>query len=318
MRSAGSGPRPRAGRAAAHPLPRVLCLGDALADLVVRLQAPLAPASDTPARIEPRPGGSAANTAAWLARSGYPLEVHFAGRVGADPFADFHERELLRQGVRPHLARDPARPTGLIVVLLEAGGERSMLTDRGASLALAPSDLPDELFAPGGHLHLSGYVLLDPGPRPAGLEAIRRALARGMSVSVDAASASFLAREGAGGWFAWSAGAALLFANRQEAELLLAAPGGSEPEVLARELAGRYGEAVVKLGAGGAVWAAADGRFLRAPAPRVPAVDTTGAGDAFAAGWLAARLSGGSPEEAMQAALDLAAQAVQTLGARPE
>ncbi|MDI3316251.1 MAG: sugar kinase [Bacillota bacterium] len=293
-------------------------MGDLVTDLVVRIQAPLAWASDTPARIEPRPGGSAANTAAWLARSGAALEVHFVGRAGADPFGDLQERELARLGVRVHLARDSRRPTGLIVLLVDAEGERSMLTDRGANLALAPADLPVALFVPGAHLHLSGYVLLDPGPRAAGREAIRLALAAGMSVSVDAASASLLAREGASSWFRWSGGASLLFANREEAEVLGGGRGRRRsPETLALELADRYGEAVVKLGRDGAVWADRRGALRRAPAPRVPVVDTTGAGDAFAAGWLGARLTGGSPAEAMRAALRLASEAVRHVGARP-
>lgn len=295
--------------------PVILCVGDAATDLVVRLAGPVARGGDTPARIEPRAGGSAANTAAWLARSGRPLEVHFAGRVGSDPWARFQERELRRLGVHTHLARDRGRPTGLIVVLVEPGGERTMLTDRGAGLALQPSDLPAELFAPGGHLHLSGYVLLDPGPRAAGREAIRRARARGMSISVDAASAPLLAAAGAPAWFAWTGGAGLLFANEAEAAVLR--PEAPTPEAGARALAARYGEALVKLGAAGAVWASADGRLLRAPAAPADVLDTTGAGDAFAAGWLAARLHGATPAESLDAALALAAKAVQTVGARP-
>ena len=207
------------------------------------------------------------------------------------------------------LAVDDALPTGTCIVLVAPGGERSMLPDAGANSALAPADLPDSLLAPGGHLHLTGYSLVRPGPRPAALAAIARAAAAGMSVSVDPSSAALLGPE----FLELAAGATLLLPNLAEARTL---SGEGDAQAAARALASRFPEVVVKLGAEGALWTNGSDVEL-VPAAPAAALDTTGAGDAFAAGLLAARLRGAPPAEALAAGCALAAQAVVTPGARP-
>ena len=133
-----------------------------------------------------------------------------------------------------------------------------------------------------------------------------------MPVSVDPSSAAPLAREPA--FLEWVAGAALLLPNADEARVLT---GEADPERAARALAGRAArEVVVTLGAGGALWSGGE-RVLRAPAAAAEAVDTTGAGDAFAAGLLAARADGAEPPEQLAAGCALAARAVALRGARP-
>jgi sugar/nucleoside kinase (ribokinase family) len=200
-------------------------------------------------------------------------------------------------------------------VVIGADGERTMLPDRGANLALEPRDLPAELFATGGHLHLSGYVLLHDGPRAAGVAALERARAAGMTISVDPASAAPLRTVGVEALLRWIAGADVLLPNRDEAAVLT---GEDDPERAARALVAHAGvrEVVVTLGAGGALWS--DGSaVLHAPAPPGDLVDTTGAGDAFAAGWLAARRGGADARAALEAACATGARAVQRAGARP-
>jgi sugar/nucleoside kinase (ribokinase family) len=185
-----------------------------------------------------------------------------------------------------------------------------MAPDAGANDALAEEDLADELLAAGGQLHVSGYALLRAGSRPAALAAIARARDAGMTVSVDPSSAGLLSPA-----FAEDArGAGLLIPNAEEAEALT---GEADPEVAARALTRGFGEVVVKLGARGALWT--DGRSaVRCEAvPVDEVVDSTGAGDAFAAGLLAARASGAEPAEALEAATRLAARAVVTPGGRP-
>ncbi len=287
----------------------MVVLGDLMVDVVARLSAPLAPGSDAPASVSFGGGGSAANVAAWLALAGSaPVLV---ARIGTDDRGARALAELRALGVDARLALDDEHPTGTCIVLVEPGGERSMVPDPGANLALAPADLPGELFEAGGHLHVSGYALLRPGPRPAALAAIAQAVERGMSVSVDPASAALLTAE----FLDLAAGAGLLLPNEQEA---FALTGEREPPAAARVLARRVPEVVVKLGADGALWT--DGgeevRVAAAPLP-APALDTTGAGDAFAAGLLAARMRGAAPAEALAAGCELAAQAVVTPGARP-
>src|SRR5690349_16861503 len=122
-----------------NPTPRIIVLGDVVTDIIVQQAEKLVKASDTPSTIAIRPGGSAANLASWLATTG--LEVHFIGRVGYDPFGVFHQAELEKFGVTPHLAFDSLRPTGTIVVLVEPeNGERHMLSDRGANRQLSRND----------------------------------------------------------------------------------------------------------------------------------------------------------------------------------
>ena len=218
--------------------------------------------------------------------------------------------ELRAAGVHALLASDPELPTGTCVVIVGPDGERTMAPDAGANDALTDTDLADELLASGHHLHVAGYALLRSGSRPAARAAIARALERGMTVSVDPSSAALLSPE----FLDHAEGAGLLLPNADEARML---SGERDPEQAAQALATRFGEIVVTLGAEGALWT--DGRAsVRAAAVPVEAVvDSTGAGDAFAAGLLAARLEGAEPAEALAAGARLAATAVVRPGGRP-
>ncbi|MEA2419195.1 MAG: hypothetical protein QOE60_1401 [Thermoleophilaceae bacterium] len=287
---------------------RIVVLGDVMLDVVARLSGPVAVGSDSEASISFGGGGSAANVAAWLAFAGAsPVLV---GRVGDDARGVSAGVELRAAGVDARLVVDGEHPTGTCVVLVGPGGERSMLPDPGANALLASGDLPEELLCAGGHLHVTGYSLARPGPRPAALSAILRAGAAGMSVSVDPSSAALLSPA----FLELLDGVGLLVPNAEEAAAL---SGCRDPAAAARRLAARFPEVVVKLGAEGALWT--NGRNeQRAPAATGAApLDTTGAGDAFAAGLLAARLGGAAPAAALAAGCALAAQAVLTPGARP-
>ena len=274
---------------------------------VVTLSGPLAPGSDTPARIEHRGGGSGANVAAWLARAGARRASASAASATTPPGRGALA-ELAPRASSALVAVDAERPTGTCVVLVDPDGERSMLPDRGANAALAPAPLPEDA----AHLHVAGYALLDPGARPAALPALAEARRLGCPVSVDPAS-----RRAAGG----GRGGGLPRVDRpgrppppqRRRGRRADRPGG--PGAAARALAAHADEVVVTLGAEGALWS--DGRTVEhvAAAP-ADAVDTTGAGDAFAAGLLAARTAGSRAGEALAAGAALAAQAVRRPGAR--
>ena len=174
--------------------------------------------------------------------------------------------------------------------------------------------MPQRPFRPGGHLHLSGYTLLNPGSREAGLAALSLAAAADMTVSVDPSSAALLEQVGAARFLEMTRGVDLLLANRDEAAVLA---GTDDPHQAAAQLGDTYREVVVKLGADGALWQQG---FITASAPAergVEVVDTTGAGDAFAAGFLASWLLHPEPETALAAGNRLAARAVGKVGARP-
>lgn len=288
-------------------------VGDVITDLVVRPRHPVAVASDTPSAIDARPGGSGANVASWLAAQG--LETHFVGCVGKDLFGAFHADDLRRRGVTPYLAVDPRRSTGTVVALLDGAGERSMLTDRGANLGLRREDLPDDLFRRGACLHLSGYTLFEHQTRDVALAALGLARERGMVVSVDPSSAAPLAAAGPDRFLEWTRGADLCFPNLDEGRLLA---GEADPRAVARAISAWYGGVALKLGAGGALWVGAGDALIARPAEPAAVVDSTGAGDAFCAGFLARWLADGDADGALTAGLRLAAVAVSHVGARPD
>jgi sugar/nucleoside kinase (ribokinase family) len=292
----------------------IVVVGDVMVDVVAAAAGPVAHASDTDAHVRWTGGGAAANVAVWLASEGVPVAL--VARAGADVAGLGAVAELEEAGVVVHVALDTTRATGTCVVVVGADGERTMLPDRGANLALAPDDVPAEPFVPGGHLHLSGYVLLHDGPRAAGLAALGHAREAGMTISIDPASAAPLAACGVERVLGWLGGVDLLMPNLDEARVLT---GEDEPEAAARALVARAGarEVIVTLGAVGALWTDGDAVVRAAASEVARVVDTTGAGDAFAAGWLAARCGGADPQTALSAACTLGSRAVIRAGARP-
>ena len=293
---------------------RVVVVGDLVTDVLAVLAGPPVPGTDTAARIRLAGGGQAGNTAAWLAHQQVPTTL--VATVGDDAPGRARVAELTTAGVDCVVREIPGVPTGTLVVLAEPT-ERTMLSDRGAADHLQPADIDRALDRAAGarHLHLSGYTLLGAGSRAAGRHALAAARARGLRTSVDAASAGLLRDAGAARVLDWTRGADLLLANADEAAVLAGPRTTGDPVAQARALTAYAGAVVVKLGPAGAVWAGR--RVARATAPRVPVVDPTGAGDAFAAGLLAAWLAGAGPATALRAGIRLGARAVSVPGARP-
>jgi sugar/nucleoside kinase (ribokinase family) len=295
--------------------PRVLVCGDVINDILAQTREPLVPGDDNPAVIRARPGGSAANQAAWMGSLG--LDVVFAGRAGAKD-AEFHRQELARFGVQAHLAVDDSAATGSIVVLVGPDGERTMITDRGANLRLRPADVPASLFEGVALLHLTGYSFFSAEPREVALRLIAEAKRLGVPFTIDPGSAAFLGQLAPGAFLNWTKGAAVCFPNLDEAAILTGgADGAADPAAMAVSLTGHYHAAVVKLGADGALVAAEGAQPTRIAARSAAVRDTTGAGDAFCAGFLAAWLAGGPPAAAAVAGVTAAAGAVSALGGRP-
>ncbi|WP_067180301.1 carbohydrate kinase family protein [Microtetraspora niveoalba] len=293
---------------------RVVVVGDLMTDALARARFPLARASDTPAVVTMHGGGSGANIASWLAVEGN--EVAFIGRRGADITGRNRDMELMGYGVDARLVMDPERPTGTCVVLVTHKGERTMLSDPGANAALAPEDLPRDLFSGGAHLHMSGYTLINEGSRDAGLAALDLARRAGMSISVDCASSAPVERTGAEPFLEWTHGAKLLLANADQAKVLT---GRDEPSAAAKVLTAWFPQVVIKLNKDGALWYTNNrSEPVRASAETIDRlVDGTGAGDAFAAGFLPPWLAGKPPAEALAAGNALAAKCISYLGARP-
>ena len=289
--------------------PRILVIGDVMTDVVVRPEGPLARGSDRRAAITFQPGGSAANQAAWLASFG--VSVDFVARVGAADL-ESEKARFKATGATPHLVGDPIHETGRLIALIDPDGERSFLTDRGANEKLEAGDIPDALVQGAALIHLSGYSFFAPSPRAAVLDVMRRAGDK--PISVDPASAEFLREVGADNFLAWTQGAAILFPNAEEAAILA---GSDDPETQCVRLAARYPLVVIKRGAAGAEAAARAERW-RVNAPKIEAIDTTGAGDAFVAAFLSARLSGAAIQPALERATEAGAAASASVGGRPK
>jgi sugar/nucleoside kinase (ribokinase family) len=291
--------------------PRVVVVGDLLYDMLAKAEGDITLGTDTFVPIRVAAGGSGANAAAWLAHSG--VETHFVGRVGGDVFGGFLEEEMERAGVKAYPARDPGLATGKVFVLVDGAGERTMITDRGASEALNPNDLPEPLFS-AGHLHLSGYTFSGGTRRETALKALRLARESGMTVSTDPSSVPLLQSMGPEKFLEWTRDADLFFPNLAEAQTLT---GEEDPDDILDDLLSHYPAIALKLGPEGATYADRRGNKLHLPAEPVRAQDTTGAGDAFSAGFLAAWHAGEPPGDALRSGVKLAARAVEKVGARP-
>jgi ribokinase len=264
----------------------VVCtLGDLLLDVVVKLAKPLADGDDTRAETRVGAGGQAANVAAWAAALG--AEARFVGKRGADAAGELVEEDVLRRAVDV-LGPPPTGRNGVVVSLVELDGSRTMVSDRGVAPELEPDEILSEWFDHADWLHLSGYSLTREPIGSAAERAAEVARSAGAKVSVDLSSVNVI-RE---------------FGSERLGDRL----GGIKPDVVFGNEAEHAelpvsSELVVKRGARGATIEGVD----YPPAPG-DVVDTTGAGDALAAGYLV-----GGPELAMEAA----ARCVGQLGTMP-
>ena len=271
-------------------------------DVVLAPAGPLEIGSDVPGRVSLVQGGSAANTARWLARLGARSSLICA--VGRDPAGRALVDAVREDGVVPRVTRMAGDRTGRIGVLVGPGGERSFVADRGAADGLAPGDLRAAWFASADALHLPAYSLLGDPLGLAGRRAVTLAREAGALVSVDLASIAPLLANGrrAARALIESVAPDVLFATAAEAESLLGRRAVDGLLDLAPV-------AVIKRGAKGAtVLAREDGQHLRfeVATAHVVTADSTGAGDAFDAGflvgWLAARSAGRSTAASLQRA----------------
>jgi sugar/nucleoside kinase (ribokinase family) len=285
---------------ASYPsLDLIAAIGELLLDVTVAPRGLLRPGDDQDAQIRLGGGGQAANFCAWAASLGERSRL--ITRVGDDAAGRLLVAELSVSGVDV-LAVRSSEPTGVVIVLVEAGGERTFARQRGASTGLRADDLRDSWLGGLRLLHVPAYALFREPLASAARRAVELVRGHGALVSVDLSSATGL-REYGGANVAEDLlrlAPDLLFATEDELAEVRLPPGR-----LARLV-------VVKLGARGC-------RVLgrRVPAPLVDEVDTTGAGDAFAAAFCAAYVEGSTPLEAAGRAVLVAGRAVGQLGARP-
>lgn len=281
-------------------------------DVVLAPSEAIAIGTDVTGAVALVQGGSAATSARWLARLG--AQSSMIAAIGRDATGRALVKTMESDRVRMRAVRVNGARTGRIGVVVSPGGERSFVTDRGAALRLGPADLKAEWFADTDLLHLTVYSLLGDPLADSGLRAIELARAAGALVSLDFASIGPLMAGGRRAARDLIAGIApdVLFATATEAEALL----GGRPVLDLLEYAG---VAVVKRGPMGAtVMARTDAEPVRfeVATARLAATDTTGAGDAFDAGFLAAWLGSPATGRRSPASLHRAALAGHRAAAR--
>jgi ribokinase len=299
------------------PAPRrIIAVGDLVWDVLVKPDTILLPGGDTTGRVALAPGGSAANVAAWVARVGMP--AGFIGSVGADTFGTLIIEDLEREGVELHIRRTPGYDTGVILVLIDLQGQRSMVTNQGADFHLLPEDLSEETLRACAHVHITAWSLFTDPPRAAALRAAQLAKAAGATVSFDPASYQMIHEMGSQRFAQITAALPvdMLFPNRDEGQVLT---GEREPAAIAGALRERYPGAIVvlKLDRDGC-YVLADHHAQHYPTPDGPVIDATGAGDAFDAAFIARYLHDHDLAAAARFANQIGTWVVARYGARPE
>ena len=277
----------------------MLSIGDLVLDVTIVPDRRLEPNDDTPSRIRAGGGGQAANFCAWAAWLGEPARL--VCRVGRDDTGDRLVEELTAGGVDVCAVRGD-EPTGIIAVLVGPAGERTMATQRGASVGLRPEDVEPAWFASASLLHLPAYSLFSEPLASAARRAVTFAREGGAALALDLSSATGLAEYGP----------ARMLDDIAELQPEFVFATADEAAVLGVPLEGLAKHAVLKLGDAGCQVG-----HRRVTAPAVAAIDATGAGDALAAAFCAAVLHGADDVEAAERAVEVAAQAVSIVGARP-
>lgn len=290
----------------------VLVVGDVITDIIAIPEGPIVRGSDRRAKIRSRPGGSAANLAVWLGSLG--VDVRFAARVAAADVESWSAYFRSRR-VTPILAADPDLPSGVLISIVDVDGERSFLTDRGANLNLNAQDLPAAILDGVSVLAVSGYSYFADTPRDAVMGLVKAARERRIRTIVDPASVGFLQEVGAETFLRWTQGTGTIFANTDEA---LELTGSSDPNLQMQTLGRFYDTVVLKRGAAGAALGGRKGVTVSLPAPVRHVVDSTGAGDAFAAAFIATELAGGTAEACLRAGIEAGAKAVGSIGGQPD
>jgi sugar/nucleoside kinase (ribokinase family) len=291
----------------------VLCIGDVMLDVIARINVSpqkINYGSDTASRISTSSGGAAGNVAAWLTRTDARSTI--VSHVGDDPAGSAIVAEFDALGVEHGDLVIPGATSGVVVVLVDSSGERTMFPDKGANSRLTIADLPD--LSTFQAVYISGYALLNPLARDGVLEMVAKIKADGIPIYFDPASVGSMKDVTDKELHTWFSLMDVLLLNEEESIYLT----GSVDIERALDYLLDFSEVVViKRGSAGAIAKARGFDSISVAAVATTVVDTTGAGDSFAAGFIASFSKNRDLTAALQAGGELAAGCVAIVGGRP-
>lgn len=292
---------------------KVLCIGDVMLDVITKILVmpdKINYGSDTPSKISTHGGGAAGNVASWLTRT--DARATILGHVGDDAAGAALVSEFDALGVRHNNLVVDNGSSGVVVVLVDPTGERTMFPDNGANSGLHIGDLPelDEFNA----VYLSGYSPLDPLSRPGVLEMIAKIKEAGLPIFFDPASVGGMMEVPLEEIKSWIRLMDVILLNEEEAIYLT---GESSPEAAMELLLNECPTVVIKRGSLGAIGKVRGSILVSVPALPTEVVDTTGAGDSFAAGFIAHYTLTQNMQHGLESGAAVAARCVAIVGARP-
>ena len=280
-------------------------------DVITVLSGEINFGGDTPSRISTHGGGAAANVASWAAYS--KVASHLVARVGNDAAGQTLLAELKSLKVNSLISINPGEQTGVVVILVDQIGERTMFPDTAANAGLTLEDLPTlEDF---NAVYISGYALLNEKSRPGVLAMIEQIGSKGLPIFFDPTTVGGMSQAPFVEIRSWLPLMTTLIMNEEEARFV---SGEIEIERALAELLNLAPNVVIKRGALGAVGQSRGQELIYVPAFATIVKDTTGAGDAFAGGFIAAWMQKAEMKSALEAGAQSAAQCVAIVGARPQ
>jgi len=289
---------------------KILCIGDIMLDVTVLLNRPIVEGLESRAKISTQGGGAAANVASWLSFNKTPS--YLVVRIGDDSAGQTLITELESYGVEHSSRVIPNMNTGVVIVIVGREGERTMFPDSGANSGLGLSDLPD--LSQFSAVYLSAYSLINTQSRTGVLEMIDAIKAAGLRIILDPATVGVLIEVGVSAASEWLDFIDTIILNEEESHFLT---GKENPVEAAAKLLERVNTVVIKRGSNGALGQVRSGQLIQVEAKRTTVVNTTGAGDAFAAGFISIWANNGPLIDALESGADLAAECVALVGARP-
>ena len=289
---------------------RILCIGDAALDVIVKMQTEIHVGSDTTSQISMHGGGAAANTATWLAQLGH--SVFFSCRLGDDAAGHAISSEFDLWKIEHQKTFLENEKTGVVVVLVDDKGDRTMFPDSGANSGISERDLPE--LRGFDAAYLSGYSLFNPLSTNGVLRMVNEIKDVGIPLIFDPASVGTMMAFNRKRVIETLTHMDITIMNEDEARYIADCDSLDKALDFITEI---VSIAVIKTGSSGAIARIRGSNTVISHADAVNAIDTTGAGDAFAAGFIPMWLESKDLLASMNAGNEVARQCVAIIGARP-